>query len=201
MKAAYETGASALYKDDDIQALIEKLEMQNKGTLFADIVELGVNAGLRISDLLSLRMYDERIDLKKGLLSLIEQKTGKKQVVAFEPTTLRRIVTKRSTAYPEHDYLFQSSSNRAAAKRQPISVRSVNRAITEAAKSLKLDGQFSSHSLRKGFATRLLEQGVGIEIISQLLNHSSITTTQKYLQLGAKRMIDARRMVAFSRAA
>ena len=199
-KPSYETGASALYKADDINNMITKLEVHHGHSLFGDIVELGVNVGLRISDLLSIKMDDERLDVSRGLFYLTEIKTGKKQVATFPPELMVSMINKRKALHPEHEYLFQSPSNRAKAIRSPVSIRSVNRALEQAAKSLKLDGKFSSHALRKGFATALLEKGVPIETISKLLNHSSITTTQKYLDVGYSKMLEVRRMASFVRA-
>jgi site-specific recombinase XerD len=200
MKPAYESGASALYKEEDINNMITKLDAHHGHSLFGDIVELGVNVGLRISDLLSIKMDDERLDVTKGLFYLVEQKTGKQQVTTFPPELMVSMIIKRKSLHPDHTFLFQSPSNRARAISSPVSIRSVNRAMEQAAKSLKLDGKYSSHALRKGFATALLEKGVPIETISKLLNHSSITTTQKYLDVGYNKMLEVRRMASFVRA-
>jgi integrase len=200
-RAAYESGASALYKDEDIQAMIDKLDKHHSHSLFSDIVELGVNVGLRIADLLSIEMEDERLDLDRGLFTLTESKTGKEQITTFPQHALKSIIERRKALYPNHRYLFQSPSNRAKKECQPVSVRSVNRALQEASKSLGLEGSYSSHSLRKGMATRLHLEGVEIEMISKILNHSSVSTTLIYLDIGMNAMLDTRRKVAFSRAA
>jgi len=57
------------------------------------------------------------------------------------------------------------------------------RFVRSVRKSLGLDESITPHSLRHGYATRLLEQGLPIETIRILMGHESIKTTQVYLHL------------------
>jgi len=66
---------------------------------------------------------------------------------------------------------------------QPITTRSVQRAFREAADAVGLDSTISVHTLRHSFATHLLEQGVELRVIQDLLGHRQITSTTRYARV------------------
>jgi len=60
--------------------------------------------------------------------------------------------------------------------------RSLERNFKTAAKRAKLNPEYSFHSLRHGFATRLLESGVPLNHVQVLLGHANISTTSVYIR-------------------
>ena len=66
---------------------------------------------------------------------------------------------------------------------RPITTRSVQRACREAAEAAGLDKSVTVHTLRHSFATHLLEQGVDIRVIQDLLGHRHITSTTRYARV------------------
>ena len=66
---------------------------------------------------------------------------------------------------------------------QPITTRSLQRACREAANAAGLDKSVTVHTLRHSFATHLLEQGVDIRVIQDLLGHRQITSTTRYARV------------------
>jgi integrase/recombinase XerD len=66
---------------------------------------------------------------------------------------------------------------------RPITVRSVQRACREAVRAAGLDSSVTVHTLRHSFATHLLEQGVDIRVIQDLLGHRHITSTSRYARV------------------
>ena len=66
---------------------------------------------------------------------------------------------------------------------RPITARSVQRAFRDAADRAGLGEDVTPHTLRHSFATHLLEQGVDIRIIQQLLGHSNINSTSRYTRV------------------
>ena len=66
---------------------------------------------------------------------------------------------------------------------EPITPRTVQRAFHEAATRAGLVGRITPHTLRHSFATHLLEMGVDIRVIQQLLGHRNINSTARYTQV------------------
>ena len=66
---------------------------------------------------------------------------------------------------------------------QPVTTRSLQRAFREAADAAGLDKTVTVHTLRHSFATHLLEQGVDIRVIQDLLGHRHITSTTRYARV------------------
>ncbi|MBA7672911.1 Tyrosine recombinase XerC [subsurface metagenome] len=71
-----------------------------------------------------------------------------------------------------------------------LNARSVYRIVTGLAKACGLDG-FHPHSLRHFFATRLIDLGVSLRTIQELLGHADISTTAIYLDVSAHHLRDA----------
>lgn len=145
-----------------------------KGQLYADIWKIGVNLSLRISDLRTLQYAD--LDTKTRTLKLIEQKTGKRKQVRLNSHAIA-IIDRRRQENPTDRYLFEVTCNRAT--NVPISRNSVSRIFKAAGDSLGL--QINTHSMRKSRGMAMYNDGVPIEKIAKVLNHSNTASTLRYL--------------------
>ena len=154
--------------------LIHALLIKRFGQLYADIWKVGVNLSLRISDLLKLRY--EHLNLNDRLLMLVEQKTGKQKAIRLNSAALA-IIERRRKEHSNHVYLFQVNCNRA--KDRPISRVSVSRVFKEAGDMLGLT--INTHSMRKSRGMAMFADGVPIEKIAKVLNHSNTSSTLRYL--------------------
>ena len=149
--------------------------LHNKyGALYADIWKVGVNLSLRIGDL--LRLQYQHLDLPGRTLTLTEAKTGKAKHIRLNASALA-VITRRRQAHPSDRWLFQVNCNRA--KDKPIGRASVSRVFKEAGELLGLT--INTHSMRKSRGMAMYKDGVPVEKIAKVLNHSNTTSTLRYL--------------------
>jgi len=165
-------------------AAVEALLKKHHGQIYADIWKVGLNLSLRISDLLAIRYAD--LDLDRREFSLIEGKTGKKRCVRLNKNALK-IINRRRKEWPEDTYLFQVHSNRAKGK--PVSRNSVSRAFKDAGDRIGL--RINTHSMRKSRGYVMFADGVPIEKVSKVLNHSHPAVTMRYLGITNKEVMDS----------
>ncbi len=169
-----------------VQAIREKEDVGKVADLltkhhspqYSDIWLLGCNLALRISDLLSLKMDDCRAALDDGNLKLKEGKTDKWRTIHLN-LTAQRILQERSTAHADDVYLFQSKGNRAKAIVKPLSRQAVWKAFQEIGEIVGVP--MGTHTMRKTRGRFLYDDGVPIEKICIMLNHSTPAVTMVYL--------------------
>lgn len=155
---------------DEICRIIEGIKNQKHRLL----IELAYGAGLRVSEVVALRVRD--VELGDLRLWVRSGKGGKDRMTIFSEkivSGLRARVAGRDGG----DFLFESERGGRLTTRtaQKIFESSLRRAgITKGA---------TFHSLRHSFATHLLENGVDIRFIQELLGHENIRTTQRYTQI------------------
>ncbi len=132
-------------------------------------------AGLRLSEARHLQIRD--IDAKRMQLRVTCGKGRKERRVPISPrllTALREYWRK----YRPPTYLFPGRT-----AGLPLSGTTVQKACKSAALAASLSSDISPHTLRHSYATSLLEAGVDLLTISQLLGHKSFTTTMIYLHV------------------
>jgi len=146
-----------------------KLIRSSENPNFGLLVIVGINLGLRISDLLKLTFKELRSDE----LKIIEQKTGKKRKLKINDNIKNAL--KYFDSFDDHYYIFRSQKN------SVYSVQHVNRLMKKYFKGSNI----SSHSLRKSFGRRVWNNNNQSEkallYLSELFGHQSLSTTRKYL--------------------
>jgi len=156
------------------------------------ILILIYGAGLRASEVASLSVKD--IDSERSVIHIRDGKGGKDRYVMLSPfmlSTLRvywkqcRLHSSKDIApnkdrEKEHDFIFLGQSGDA------LSASSVGAIYKRSKKLAGITKQGGVHSLRHGFATHALEAGADLYVIKQLLGHSSITSTVRYLRMTEK---------------
>ncbi len=135
------------------------------------------SAGLRVSELVNLKVMD--IDSSRMILH-IRQGKGKKDRMVTLSETLLTTLRKYYAVYKPKEYLFEGE------KGAPYSTRSAQLVLHGAKKEAGIYKQGSIHSLRHAYATHLLESGIDVRYIQDLLGHKSLTTTMLYTHV-AKR--------------
>jgi len=142
----------------------------------------GINSGLRIGDILSLKLGDiknSQGDLKDDL-DIKEQKTGKTRKVFFNKQIKEAInhYLKKTDIFDLDQYLFTSEKSK---KNKPITRIRAYQLINKWCKDTGLNCKVGGHTLRKSFGYHLRKQGISIEQISSLLNHQNIKVTFRYI--------------------
>lgn len=144
---------------------------------------MGINVGLRISDLLSLRISDVWHNGKcVEAIVIREQKTKKYRTIALNGATeeaIERYLGSLKT-FNENDWLFKSRKNGT-----PLTKQSAHRIINQIMADCGIVGHWGTHTLRKTFAYQLYmanaEQPMILEYLMKLLNHSSQQITLAYM--------------------
>lgn len=136
---------------------------------------LGINTGLRISDLLQLKVCD-MIDEKgkpKEALKLVEQKTGKTKVINFNASVKAAL---KDLTYSADAYLFPSQKGK-----RPISRIQAYRILNAAAERAGLNLEIGTHTLRKTFGFHAHKKGFDISRLMVMFNHSTPKHTLRYI--------------------
>jgi len=131
--------------------------------------------GLRREEVACLRIKD--IDIKRMVIHVIEGKGRKDRQVMLSPGLLRLIQEYSKTAKPRH-WLFPGQK-----RDTHISGEAISLACREAWKKSGLERSITVRSLRHGFATHLMENGIQLSVIQRLLGHANLRTTQIYTHL------------------
>jgi len=146
------------------------------------IFVFGINSGLRIGDILSLKLEDVKDSQGnlKDYLDIKEQKTGKTRKVFFNKQIKEALnyYLKKSGIFNLDQYLF---TNEKSKKNKPITRIRAYQLINKWCKDVGLDCKVGGHTLRKTFGYHMRMQGVSIERISNLLNHRNIQVTFRYI--------------------
>ncbi|WP_421867057.1 tyrosine-type recombinase/integrase [Motiliproteus sp.] len=164
----------AVKKREDIQLVGHLLEKHGSKD-YRDIWELGINAALRISDLLNLR-YDDVVGVEE--LTLIEGKTEKKRSIKLN-SKAQAIIARRHEENPSDVWLFQAKGNRAKGARKPVDRSTVARKFKEIGDIIGI--ALGTHSMRKTRGYAMWSDGVPVEFICKVLNHSSPSVTLRYI--------------------
>ena len=148
----------------------------------ATVAVLQASLGLRLGDVLQLRMGSFVKDNGRWRLDIKEQKTGKVRDFTV-PVEVYSFI---------QDYAINMGISNTA-KLFDISERQVERHLNKVFSKMELPlRSFGSHSYRKYFATRVyLDNEMNIMIVKTLLQHSSVAVTQRYIGLSQKTVEDA----------
>jgi integrase len=133
---------------------------------------IGVNTGLRISDILALRVGAVR---NKTHINIKEQKTGKDKRFMIN-SNLNRDIDKYIQGMNDEEYLFISRKR----ENKPITRVQAYRVLNAAASKIGLE-EIGTHTLRKTFGYWHYKQYKDVAILQDIFNHSAPSITLKYI--------------------
>ncbi len=161
---------------DEIKKLLDSLESRKSKLM----VSLIYASGMRVSEILGLKIDDLDLDEKTGQ---IRQAKGKKDRIFNIPSFLIADLKKQIKKQKEsgQNLLFTGPNGK-------MTSRNIQKIVSEAAKRLGIKKDVHVHTLRHSFATHLLENNVDIRKIQELLGHADLSTTQIYTHISQQEL-------------
>lgn len=162
-----------------IPVVLSKIEINNlinqiQNSKHKLMISLSYGAGLRVSEIINLKKKDISLD---ELLLTVRQGKGRKDRLTLLPEKLVSDLNIFVAGKQNNDYVFISERG------GQLSTRAMQKAFDIAKQKAGINKPASFHSLRHSFATHLLENGVDIRYVQELLGHSNIRTTQIYTKV------------------
>jgi len=149
----------------------KKLIIRNK-----TIIMLLATTGLRISELSTLKKED--VNLEEKYIRVVGK--GNRERIVFFPEDI--IPFLRQCYQTPGKFIFSNK------KGNPLTRQNLWKIVRNTGKAAGLSGNTKPHMLRHTFATQMLEEGMDLRIIQELLGHKSISTTKIYTQVSRKQL-------------
>jgi len=176
----------------EIESIMDQIDVStNKGIRDRAIIETLYSTGVRVSELITLRMSD--IFFHNGIIRVFG-KGSKERIVPFGErarisiknyiTAVRSLLAR---SHKSQDVLFLNMRG------TPLSRMGVWKIIRQYVKLAGIKKQVSPHVFRHSFATHLLEGGANLRAVQEMLGHSDISTTQIYTHLDREYLIEQHR--------
>ncbi len=151
----------------------------------AAIVKLILFAGLRVGEIIQLRMSDIILEERKGSVVVREGKGTKRREIPLNMKA-RKALLDYLAVRPDisSDDLFLGQRN------EGVQSKTIQRAVQRFAKKAEIKN-VTPHILRHSFAKALIDAGVSLEKVATLLGHSNLNTTRIYTTPGEQDLMDA----------
>lgn len=139
------------------------------------IIELLYATGIRCSELVNIQL--KNLDFEEKAIRIIG-KGNKERLVLFGQKAKSKILEyvnkERYVPKSNEEFLFINY------KSEPLTSRTIQRIVTMFRTFLKIDRPITPHKIRHSFATHLLQQGMDLRIVQELLGHKTLASTEKY---------------------
>lgn len=146
--------------------------------------------GVRISELLPLKVSQIQTLLQSGWISINRAKRGPSSHKAFLTPEGKRIVKERIQDFEiilfsknEESYIFSPQNNHNQMLRRESITRLVNNVMLKISSTLPNQPNLTSHSFRAGYITQLWKDTQDIEFVKQAIGHTKVESTSSYIEL------------------
>tara|TARA_B100001094_G_scaffold98310_1_gene94503 strand:- start:29860 stop:30762 length:903 start_codon:yes stop_codon:yes gene_type:complete len=175
---------------EEIDQIILNVKLNSKtGLRNVAIIELLYSCGLRVSELINLKISD--LFFNESLIKV----TGKGNKERFVPISnqsqvyinnyIKEIRTFNKIKKGFEDTLFLNERGSGLSRVMIFII------LKELKKQSNIKKQIGPHTLRHSFATHLIENGADLITIQKMMGHESITTTERYLHVSKKHLIES----------
>ena len=149
------------------------------------VIEVFFATGARVYEISNIR--DDSINLNTGLIRLMG-KGGKERYVQISNTSILAVLKKY---YDENEQSIKKSGYFFVNNRESrYTEQSIRLMLKKYTKQAGIERNITPHMFRHSFATYLIEEGVDVSCVQQILGHSSIKTTQIYIHIAAKKQAE-----------
>ncbi len=173
---------------DEVDALLDAPDTSNKyGIRDRAILEVMYATGLRVSELVHLKLADLHLDM--GLIQTLG-KGNKERIIPIGDVAIQWLDTYLEKSRPvllkqrQSPYVFLNAHG------SGLSRQSIWQKIQQYVSLAGIRKHVTPHTLRHSFATHILENGADLRIVQELLGHSDISTTQIYTHITRKRLTE-----------
>lgn len=151
-----------------------KEELKNINDKYYIMFVIGINTGLRVSDILTLKVSDIK---NKSHIIIVEQKTKKNKRFLINSKLQKEIITFiKEQDLSDDMYLIQSRKG----TNNPITRVQAYRVLNQAASAIGLE-EIGTHTMRKTFGYWHYKQNKDVAILQEIFNHSSPSITLRYI--------------------
>jgi len=170
----------AVLSKEDIKQLFDVIKNQKHKLM----IELLYGSGLRVSELLNIKIKDFDTNKRYGF---VRHGKGNKDRLSIIPERLTDKIDEliRNENLSEESYLFTSN------RKKKYNLRTLQKIVRDASKNAKIKNwkEIHPHTLRHSFATHLIENGNSLNEVQSLLGHKSPETTIIYTHIASPNMI------------
>jgi len=171
----------------DVEKLMAQPDLEtSKGVRDSAMLELLYATGMRVSELINLRMND--INLPMCYLTCVDRRT--ERIIPFSNTAKKALQRYFDTARPALvkektvDYVFTNCSG------SQMSRQGFWKVLKGYAAEAGIEADITPHTLRHSFATHMIQNGADLKSLQEMLGHSDISTTQIYVDVSLSHIRD-----------
>lgn len=155
------------------------------------IIELLFFSGIRVSELANLTL--QNLNLRERIMRIIG-KGDKERIVPFSLKTQKTLTFYLDKTRKE---IIQKSGNDKGSnfvflnmRGEPLTTRGVEYILNQIENKTGVNLSLHPHKFRHSFATHLLNQGLDLRVIQEMMGHSSLASTQVYTHVSNQKMLD-----------
>ena len=163
---------------EDLEKLLKTPNINTKkGLRSALILEMLYSTGIRVSELVNIKVKDINFSDRKILVF----GKGRKERVVFYGSNLENLLNKYLPLHQE-PYLFTNN------KGEKLNERTVRKIVSDTARLAHINVKVSPHTLRHTYATHMLSGGADLKSVGDLLGHENLSTTGIYTHVSNERL-------------
>jgi site-specific recombinase XerD len=173
--------------NDDLKTIIqylENMELSINSLVYKTVIYLLLDSGMRISELLNIKIKNIDMSDNTYKIFLDYTKTGKQRYAPFSNFS-KPYIEKLISLSSNNNYLFWNFL-----KDRQLSKNDIRMFYKRLGDKLGIE-RIHSHRFRKTFASVLVENGMPIELLQNLFGHSRLSTTMIYVQYKENKALDS----------